>query len=74
MDNPKLLTAEEYNTIVLAIVSTEDYKIKSEATKKDFYETLFNKLFNVKVSDMIEKLQDDIRQEEISKPITEIEE
>ena len=73
MDNPKLLTAEEYNTIVLAIVSTEDYKIKSEATKKDFYETLFNKLFNVKVSDMIEKLQDDIRHEEISKPITEIE-
>ena len=73
MDNPKLLTAEEYNTIVLAIVSTEDYQIKHDGSKKDFYETMFNKLFNVTLSDMVEKLQDDIRQEEISKPITEIE-
>ena len=73
MDNPKLLTAEEYNTIILAITETEDYKIKSEGTKKDFYETLFNKLFNVTLSDMIKNLQDEIRQEEISKPITEIE-
>mgnify|MGYP003135695041 CR=1 FL=1 len=73
MDNPKLLTAEEYNCIVLAITETEDYKIKSEGTKKDFYETLFNKLFNVTLSDMIKNLQDEIRQEEISKPITEIE-
>ena len=73
MNNPKLLTAEEYNCIVLAITETEDYKIKSEGTKKDFYETIFNKLFNVTLSDMVEKLQDDIRQEEISKPITEIE-
>tara|TARA_R100000231_G_scaffold7820_1_gene10734 strand:+ start:342 stop:566 length:225 start_codon:yes stop_codon:yes gene_type:complete len=74
MDNPKLLIAEEYNTIVLAITSTDDYKIKGSASKKDFYDTLFDKLFNVRVSDMVEKLQDDIRQEEISKPITEIEE
>ena len=74
MDNSKLLTAEEYNCIVLAITSTEDYKLRGDSVKKDFYETLFNKLFNVKVSDMVEKLQDDIRQEEISKPITEIEE
>ena len=73
MDNSKLLTAEEYNCIVLAITETSDYKITSEATKKDFYETIFNKLFNVTLSDMVEKLQDDIRQEEISKPITEIE-
>tara|TARA_Y100001954_G_C15668906_1_gene531651 strand:- start:178 stop:402 length:225 start_codon:yes stop_codon:yes gene_type:complete len=74
MNNPKLLTAEEYNTIVLAITQTEDYKLRAHSVKKDFYETLFNKLFNVRVSDMVEKLQDDIRQEEISKPITEIEE
>ena len=73
MNNPKLLSAEEYNTIVLAITSTEDYQHKSFSVKKDFYDTLFDKLFNVKVSDMVEKLQDDIRQEEISKPITEIE-
>jgi len=73
MDNPKLLTAEEYNTIVLAITETRDYKIKGDASKKDFYETLFNKLFNVTLSDMIKNLQDEIRQEEISKPITEIE-
>ena len=73
MDNPKLLTAEEYNTIVLAITSTEDYKIKHDGSKKDFYETIFNKLFNVTLSDMIKNLQDEIRQEEISKPITEIE-
>tara|TARA_R100000734_G_scaffold1644_1_gene1743 strand:+ start:283 stop:507 length:225 start_codon:yes stop_codon:yes gene_type:complete len=73
MDNPKLLTAEEYNTIVLAITETQDYKVKGEVTKKDFYDTLFDKLFNVRVSDMVEKLEDDIRQEEISKPITEIE-
>lgn len=73
MNNPKLLTAEEYNTIVLAITSTEDYQHRAISVKKEFYETLFNKLFNVRVSDMVEKLQDDIRQEEISKPITEIE-
>jgi len=74
MDNPKLLTAEEYNTILLAITETRDYKIKGDASKKDFYQTIFNKLFNVTLSDMVKKLQDDIRQEEISKPITEIEE
>jgi len=73
MNNPKLLTAEEYNTIVLAIASTNDYKIKHDGSKKDFYERMFNKLFNVTLSDMVEKLQDDIRQEEISKPITKIE-
>ena len=73
MDNPKLLTAEEYNTIVLAITSTEDYQHRAFSIKKDFYETLFNKLFNVTLSDMIQKLQDDIRHEEISKPITKIE-
>jgi len=74
MDNPKLLTAEEYNCIVLAITSTEDYKHRGHSVKKEFYKTMFNKLFNVRVSDMVEKLQDDLRQEEISKPITEIEE
>jgi len=74
MNNPKLLTAEEYNTIVLAITKTADYVISHNQSKKDFYETMFNKLFNVTLSDMIEKLQDDIRQEEISKPISEIEE
>ena len=74
MDNPKLLIAEEYNCIVLAITSTDDYKIKGNGSKKDFYERMFNKLFNVTLSDMVEKLQDDIRQEEISKPISEIEE
>jgi len=73
MDNPKLLIAKEYNTIVLAITQTEDYKIKGDGSKKEFYERMFNKLFNVTLSDMVEKLQDDIRQEEISKPITEIE-
>ena len=73
MDNPKLLTAEEYNCIVLAITETSDYKIKHDGSKKDFYQTIFNKLFNVTLSDMVKKLQDDIRQEEISKPITEIE-
>ena len=73
MDNPKLLTAEEYNCIVLAITETSDYKIKHDGSKKDFYERMFNKLFNVTLSDMVQKLQDDIRQEEISKPITEIE-
>ena len=73
MDNPKLLTAEEYNCIVLAITETSDYKIKHDGSKKDFYERMFNKLFNVTLSDMVKKLQDDIRQEEISKPITEIE-
>tara|TARA_Y100001951_G_scaffold43800_1_gene34713 strand:+ start:1574 stop:1798 length:225 start_codon:yes stop_codon:yes gene_type:complete len=73
MDNPKLLTAEEYNCIVLAITKTSDYLAKHDGSKKDFYETIFNKLFNVTLSDMIKNLQDEIRQEEISKPITEIE-
>ena len=74
MDNPKLLTAEEYNTIVLAITSTEDYQHRAFSVRKDFYKRIFNKLFNVTLSDMVKKLQDDIRQEEISKPISEIEE
>ena len=74
MDNSKLLIAEEYNCIVLAITQTEDYKLKAHSVKKEFYERMFNKLFNVTLSDMVQKLQDDLRQEEISKPITEIEE
>ena len=33
----KFLNAEEYNEIVLAIVSTKEYQIKHIGSKKEFY-------------------------------------
>ena len=50
----KFLNAEEYNEIVLAIVSTKEYQIKHIGSKKEFYETLFEKLFTIQESDLLQ--------------------
>ena len=50
----KFLKAEEYNEIVLAIVSTKEYQIKHIGSKKEFYETLFEKLFTIQESDLLQ--------------------
>ena len=50
----KFLNAEEYNEIVLAIVSTKEYQIKHIGIKKEFYETLFEKLFTIQESDLLQ--------------------
>jgi hypothetical protein len=50
----KFLNAQEYNEIVLAIVSTKEYQIKHIGSKKEFYETLFEKLFTIQESDLLQ--------------------
>ena len=62
----KYLTFKEYNAILIAINSSTDYVVYGKDRKKDFYETLFNKLFNVTQEDMLNK----VYQEEINKPIS----
>ena len=59
----KFLNAEEYNTIVLAITNSADYFCYSKYEKKEFYKTLFNKLFTIQENDLLKK-------EEINHPIT----
>jgi len=51
----KFLNAEEYNTIVLAITNSADYFCYSKYEKKEFYETLFNKLFTIQENDLLKK-------------------
>ena len=51
----KFLNAQEYNEIVLAIVSTKEYQIKHIGSKKEFYETLFEKLFTIQENDLLKK-------------------
>ncbi len=62
----KYLNSKEYNTILLAIDSSTDFIVHGRSKKKEFYETLFNKLFNVTQEDMLNK----VYQEEINKPIS----
>ena len=50
----KYLNSEEYNTILLAITQTREYQIKSIGSKKEFYETLFEKLFTIQESDLLQ--------------------
>ena len=50
----KFLNSQEYNEIVLAIVSTKEYQIKHIGSKKEFYETLFEKLFTIQESDLLQ--------------------
>ena len=51
----KFLNAEEYNTIVLAITNSADYYCYSKYDKKEFYKTLFDKLFTIQENDFLKK-------------------
>ena len=60
----KYLNSQEYNSIVTTICTTKEYQIKHIGSKKEFYETLFNKLFSIQEEDLLKK-------EEINHPISE---
>lgn len=51
----KFLNFEEYNTIILAINSSTDFIINGRSKKKEFYDTLFNKLFSIQEDDLLKK-------------------
>ena len=59
----KFLNFEEYNTILLAINSSTDFVLNGSTKKKEFYDTLFNKLFSIQEEDLLKK-------EEINYPIS----
>ena len=59
----KFLNFEEYNAIHKAILSSSDFLIYGMDKKKEFYDTLFNKLFSIQEEDLLKK-------EEISYPIS----
>ena len=59
----KFLNYEEYNTILLAVNSSTDFIINGRSKKKEFYDTLFNKLFSIQEDDLLKK-------ESINHPIT----
>ena len=60
----KFLNFEEYNAILLAIDTSTDYIVNGKGKKKDFYNTLFNKLFSIQEEDLLKK-------ESINHPIKE---
>ena len=49
----KFLNFQEYNTIHKAIINSSDYCIYGVDKKKEFYDTLFNKLFTIKENDLL---------------------
>ena len=51
----KYLNSEEYNTILLAINSSTDFVLNGSTKKKEFYDTLFNKLFTIQENDLLER-------------------
>ena len=51
----KFLNFEEYNTIYKAIINSSDYCIYGIDKKKEFYDTLFNKLFSIQEDDLLKK-------------------
>ena len=59
----KFLNFEEYNAIHKAILSSSDFLIYGMDKKKEFYDTLFNKLFSIQEEDLLKK-------EEINYPIS----
>ena len=59
----KFLNFEEYNTILLAVNSSTDFIVNGNSKKKEFYDTLFNKLFSIQEDDLLKK-------EEINYPIS----
>ena len=58
----KFLNFEEYNTIVDTIYRSTDFIVYGKYEKKEFYDTLFNKLFSIQEDDLLKK-------EEINHPI-----
>ena len=59
----KFLNFEEYNTIVDTIYRSTDFIVYGKYEKKEFYDTLFNKLFSIQEDDLLKK-------ESINHPIT----
>ena len=59
----KFLNFEEYNTIVDTIYRSTDFIVYGKYEKKEFYDTLFNKLFSISEYDLLKK-------EEINHPIS----
>ena len=59
----KFLNFEEYNTILLAVNSSTDFIINGRSKKKEFYDTLFNKLFSIQEDDLL-------KNESINHPIS----
>ena len=59
----KFLNFEEYNTILHAVNSSTDFIINGRSKKKEFYDTLFNKLFSIQENDLL-------KNEEINYPIS----
>ena len=59
----KFLNSKEYNTIVNAIHKSTDFVVYGKDEKKQFYETLFDKLFTIQEDDLLKK-------EEINHPIS----
>ena len=59
----KFLNFEEYNTIVDTIYRSTDFIVYGKYEKKEFYDTLFNKLFSIQEDDLLKK-------EEINHPIS----
>ena len=60
----KFLNFVEYNTIVDTIYRSTDFIVYGKYEKKEFYDTLFNKLFSIQEDDLLKK-------EEINHPISE---
>ena len=60
----KFLNFEEYNAILLAIDTSTDYIFNGRSKKKEFYNTLFDKLFTITEDDLLKK-------ESINHPIKE---
>ena len=59
----KFLNFEEYNAILLAIDTSTDFIVNGRSKKKEFYNTLFNKLFSITEDDLLKK-------EEINHPLS----
>ena len=51
----KFLNFEEYNAILLAINTSTDYVVYGKDKKKDFYNNLFEKLFRISESDLLQQ-------------------
>ena len=51
----KFLNFEEYNAILLAINTSTDFVVYGKDRKKDFYNNLFEKLFTISESDLLQK-------------------
>ena len=51
----KFLNFQEYNAIHKAIINSSDYCIYGVDKKKEFYDTLFNKLFSILEDDLLKK-------------------